>query len=288
MDKARGQRGQTRDESDVPTLPDIIVTSDFDALIRRIADDFLEAFRSSVAERGVFNVALAGGSTPRPLYQTLARPEISEQFDWGVAKIFFGDERCVPPDHADSNYRMAYESLLGRAPIPSERIYRMPAEREDLEGAAAEYALLLGEHLQRNAEGVPGFDLVLLGVGGDGHVASLFPGGRAIGLSDRWVTPEEAPSSGQKRLTVTLPVIRASRRVWLLCRGEEKAGVLAAAAPEILAEAECVLPVSMARPEIGECRWYLDESAASMLAPEVLGALKFERPKPALERGKGI
>jgi 6-phosphogluconolactonase len=257
----------------VPILPQIIVASDFDTLTRQVAEDFMEASQVAIAERGAFNVALAGGSTPRPLYQALAGLEMSEKIDWGAVRVFFGDERCVSPDHVDSNYHMACESLLCHVPIPPAQIHRMPAEQDDSEAAAAEYGRVLAEYLERDDNGVPPFDLVLLGVGADGHVASLFPGGCALDVSDRWVAADRAPGGqGLMRLTITLPVIRASQHVWFLCRGVEKAETLATVAGEIAVSETRTLPAANAYPRKGEWRWYLDEPAASKIACEFPGA----------------
>lgn len=192
------------------------------------------------------SLALAGGSTPRPVYRELSqRPGLP----WERVEAFFGDERAVPPDHPDSNYRMAREALLERVPVPPERVHRMEAERDDRDAAAREYGALLPERL----------DLLLLGIGSDGHTASLFPDSTALGEEERRVVPSEAPDEPRARLTVTPPVIRMARAAIVLARGEAKAGAVTAALEGPPDPGPC--PARLAR----DRTWILDEEAASGL-----------------------
>jgi 6-phosphogluconolactonase len=176
-----------------------------------------------MAARGRWSVALAGGSTPRLLYRTLADGDPSERIDWPRAQIFFGDERSVPPDHAESNYRMARETLLGRISVPAEQVHRMRGEAADLDGAAAAYEAEL-----RNADPapVPVIDLVILGMGPDGHTASLFPGTTALDERRRLCVAVDVAKLATRRLTLTYPVFEAAREVMFLIVGQDKAHTL--------------------------------------------------------------
>ena len=163
----------------------LLEVADAEELSRRAAEEFVRRARGRR-----FCVALAGGSTPRRLYQLLACAPYRERVDWTQVEFFFGDERTVPPDHADSNFRMANETLLGQLVLPDRQIHRMTGERDDLDAAAAEYA----NEIEQVVGGTPpAFDLVLLGMGRDGHTASLFPGTAALSERRRWVVPNLVP-----------------------------------------------------------------------------------------------
>jgi 6-phosphogluconolactonase len=194
---------------------------------RRIAD----AARDSVARSGAFRIALAGGSTPRAAYELLARRDAC---DWPRWHVFFGDERCVPSDHADSNFRMASESLLTRVPIPAANVHRVRTEVGKPAAIAAGYERELRSAFPEvQPPAFPRFDLVLLGLGPDGHTASLFPGSRALAEGDRWVAPVlDAPKSPRERVTLTLPVLNAATSRLVLVSGADKSAALAAALAE--------------------------------------------------------
>ena len=200
---------------------------------------------SSVVARGWASIALAGGETPRPVYQRLAAMTLP----WTKIDVFFGDERAVPPDHRDSNYHMAAESLLDPAGVPMARRHRMPADAADRTSAAAEYAELLPERL----------DLLVLGVGRDGHTASLFPGSRAVRESWHRVVPSESPVPPTLRLTITPPVIAAARARLVLARGRDKAAAVSRALEGAEDAEQC--PVQLARAGV----WLLDDDAAQGL-----------------------
>lgn len=193
------------------------------------------------------SLALAGGSTPRPAYARLAA---GEEVPWSRVEVYFGDERAVRPDDPDSNYRMARETLLDRISLPEDRVHRMEAEREDREAAAEAYARLLPRRL----------DLLLLGIGEDGHTASLFPGSAAAREEERRVLWSGSPKHPHPRMTVTPPVIRSARLVIVLARGAGKAGAVARALEGPLVPASC--PAQLARGGV----WLLDEEAAAGLA----------------------
>jgi 6-phosphogluconolactonase len=199
---------------------DLHVLADAAAAGRAAAAWIADAAARAVAARGRFVVALAGGSTPRTAYALLAG-ELRDRVPWERVHVCFGDERCVPPDDPASNYRMARETLLDRVPIPAPNVLRMPGELPPDDGAArAERDLraLLGD------DPADALDVALLGVGGDGHTASLFPGGPALGERARWVVPAEAPPgvAPHWRLTLTLPVLCGAREVVVLAAGAEK------------------------------------------------------------------
>ncbi|MBW3636445.1 MAG: 6-phosphogluconolactonase [Armatimonadetes bacterium] len=210
------------------------------------------AARESVAARGRFSLALSGGSTPRALYELLATPDWKSRFEWEQCDVFFGDERAVAPDDALSNFKMASEALLRHVPA---RVHRMEGERVDLGSAARDYETRL------RALGGP-LDVVLLGLGDDGHTASLFPHSPQLNEVEGWVTATPiAPMEPRvRRLTLSFPAINAARKVWFLVSGVGKAERVA----EVLDGPRDVerLPSQGVAPQNGELVWFLDEEAA--------------------------
>lgn len=225
-------------------------------LAAEAARGFVELGEAAVAERGFFAVVLAGGSTPEATYEALARDYADRPF-WRNTHVFFGDERTVPPEDEDSNYRMAREALLDHVQVAS--VYRMKGDLTP-EMAAAEYE----RDLQGFFGGVetPVFDLIQLGIGGDGHTASLFPRTPALDVRDRWVATNPVEKLDTDRLTLTVPVLNAARAVWFLVAGEGKAEAVA----EVLeGDADPYeYPSKLVRPEGGPV-WMLDRAAASGL-----------------------
>ncbi len=247
----------------------IEILPDADALALRAADLFAFAAQESAAARGRFAVALSGGETPRALFRMLARQQFSQKIPWRRVQLYWGDERCVPPDDAASNYGMARETFIRHVPIPEENVHRMRGEDEP--GAAAltyEKELRALAAQERPRSDIPVFDLVLLGLGLDGHTASLFPRTRALDVEERWVVQNQAPD-GSARLTVTYPVINAARRVWFLVSGARKAGMVAEVL-EGLRVPEAV-PAQGVTPVPGTLTWLLDEDAAAELSPALRG-----------------
>lgn len=220
------------------------------------AHTFVEEARNAIQESGRFAVALAGGSTPKSTYETLAA-EYGEtkDLDWGRVHFFFGDERSVPPDHEDSNYRMAYEALLSHVAAGS--VHRMRGELKPAEAAA------LYEHeLKQFFGGPPRFDLVLLGIGEDGHTASLFPRTPALDARDRWAVENPVEKLSTVRLTLTVPTINAARTVVFLIAGEGKAEAL-----KKILEGDADprdYPAKFVQPTSGPI-WLVDEAAAGLL-----------------------
>ena len=247
--------------------PTVTIVPDPDALADAAARLTVDVAAQAIATRGRFMWALAGGETPRTTYERLALPPFRERVDWRHTWVFFGDERAVPPDHAGSNYRMAHEALLSRVPIPAAQVLRIRGEAEDLEVAAAEYARALGEAFGTRRGALPRFDLVLLGLGVDGHTASLFPDSPVVREVFRAVAAVHvAAASIPQRLTLTLPVLNAAARVVFLVAGAEKAKVVKA----VLSE-RATLPAAMVRPADGELVWLLDRAAAAQLSPAAKG-----------------
>ncbi len=233
---------------------------DAHGLYRAVAAELVACATQAMNARDRFTVALAGGSTPRPLYELLASPEFSEQLDWTRTEVFFGDERCVPPDDVRSNFRMAADALLAHVPLPADRIHRIHGE-ENPAFAALHYV----QELQAAFRCVdaPRFDLILLGMGENGHTASLFPGGAALRESVRLVVPQYVESQQEWRITLTLPLLNAAAAVWVLIQGAAKTGVLQRVLEgPFLPE---VLPVQGLAPAHGQLVWWLDRAAAAAL-----------------------
>lgn len=225
-------------------------------LAEAAARGFAATAAEAIEERGRFAVVLAGGSTPKAAYEILAR-DYADRVDWSRVHVFFGDERTVPPEHEDSNYRMAREALLDHVPVGG--VHRMQAELPPDEAAAA-----YEEELRAffRTEEFPDFDLILLGIGGDGHTASLFPETSALEIHDRWVVANPVLKLETTRITLTVPVINAARAVYFLVAGEGKAEALR----EILGGAPDPreYPASLIQPSNGP-EWMLDRAAASLL-----------------------
>jgi 6-phosphogluconolactonase len=223
------------------------------------ARDFATRATEAIDEHSRFAVTLAGGSTPEATYEVLAR-DYADRLDWGNVHFFFGDERSVPPEHEDSNYRMARETLLDHVSAGS--VHRMRGELLPEEAAAA-YVEELREFF--GPDGPPRFDLILCGLGEDGHTLSLFPETAALEVTDRWVVANPVLKLETTRLTLTLPVVNAARAITFLVAGEGKAG----AVREILeGDADpSAYPAKLVRPQDGNLTWMLDRAAAGSLGP---------------------
>ncbi len=238
---------------------------DPEALARAVAERWVELAAEAARARGRFHVALAGGSTPRRLYRLLAETPYRERIPWAQVHLWFGDERCVPPDHPESNYRMVRESLLDRVPIPPEQVHRMEGEAEDPAEAATRYARELTSQLPLSAQGVVQFDLILLGMGTDGHTASLFPGTPVLRERARLVEAVHVERLGRWRITLTLPVIDHAHHVLFLVTGAEKAAVIREV---FIGRPSPPYPVQLIQPR-GQVEWHLDEAAAAELPEEL-------------------
>jgi 6-phosphogluconolactonase len=223
---------------------------------------FIESAIASVADRGRFSIALSGGSTPRAVFARLAGDETARlKVSWRQIDWWWSDERTVPPGDPDSNFRMAFESLLGHVPIDPARVHRLKGEVEPAQ-AASEYERELRAAFGVSAGEIPRFDLVLLGLGADGHTASLFPGTPAVTERERLVVANDVPAMRAVRLTFTLPLINRARRVAFLVSGAEKAPILA----RVLEGPRGALPAQLVSPDDGELVWIVDSAAARDLA----------------------
>lgn len=245
-------------------MAEIKRVKDASALYRAGADEFAAAAREAVDARGVFHVALSGGSTPRGMYELLAGNEKWRgQVAWDRVQFWWGDERTVPAGDAESNYRMAQDALLARVPVEEGQVHRMRGEMPDADQAAQEYEQELQAAFGATARACPQFDLILLGMGAEGHTASLFPGTRALNETTRWVVGNWVGKLYTWRITFTAPLINCARAVVFLVAGEDKAlairGVL-----EGPYEPE-QLPAQLVKPEEGRLVWMLDDKAAGQL-----------------------
>lgn len=216
-----------------------------------------------VRESGKFTAVLSGGSTPRTMLSLLAEKPFADSLPWPAIKFFWGDERCVQPDHADSNFRMATETLLSKIPLPPENVFRIPAEDEDHNRAAENYSMTLRQSL--NSES-PQFDLVFLGMGADGHTASLFPGTEALQAKNQIAVANFVEKLNSWRITLTAQTINQARNIIFLVAGEDKAEAL----KEVL-EGEHhpeKYPSQLIQPSNGSLLFMLDEAAANLLTDD--------------------
>jgi 6-phosphogluconolactonase len=239
----------------------IRVLPDPEALAEAAARLVVEHAQTAIDARGRVSIALSGGSTPRELHRRLASPPLIDQVDWSRVHIFFGDERCVPPADENSNFRMAEETLLGRVPVPRAQVHRMHGERPPQE-AAADYERELATFF---GDDPPRLDIVLLGMGDNGHTASLFPGLKAVHEHERWVVAEYVPEVGMWRITLTPVVLNLAGETVFLVAGAAKADMLR----EVLEgpyEPDRK-PAQAIRPTPGEVTWLVDAAAAAKLSP---------------------
>ena len=208
---------------------DVTVLDDPAAVAIATADRLVAIAGEAIAERGIFRVALSGGGTPKQVYPLLLEPRRRDVVEWSRVEFFWGDERAVPPDHPESNFGVAYHMLISHLPgARNDRIHRMAAESADIDGAALTYESEIRLAFDARGHEPPPFDLVWLGMGPDGHTASLFPGSDALDESDRWVVGNWAPSQAAWRMTMTYPLINAAREALFVVTGADKAPALRA------------------------------------------------------------
>ncbi len=245
----------------------IEVYADRRSLARGAAERWIMLYEAALADKGMFHVALAGGSTPRELYQLLSQPEFSSRIKWQYVHIYFGDERFVPPVHEESNFKMAKEALLDHIPIPSPNVHRIETEVGNPQTVASRYEAILVDKLPKSQQGIPQFDLILLGIGPDGHTASLFPGTDILQQREHFVAAVYVEQKATWRISLTFPVINAARHLLFLVAGKDKREIIR----EVLSSRgeEPSFPVQMLEP-VGELEFYLDAEAAAGL----------ERPVP--------
>jgi 6-phosphogluconolactonase len=239
---------------------EFIVQPDRDAVAEAAADWLITSARSALEQRGVFRVALSGGSTPKAVYPLLtAEPRVGK-VDWSRVEFFWGDDRSVPPDDPESNYGVAHELLISRLPgVRSERVHRMPSDAVDRDAAALAYEGELLDVFKPIDGALHAFDLIWLGMGPDGHTASLFPGSQALDVTDRWVVPNWAPELATWRMTFTFPLIDAARQVLFVVCGADKAAALADVRGD-----DSQLPAARVHAE--RTAWLIDAEAAPRTA----------------------
>lgn len=239
------------------------VYDDADALAAAVANRVIEIVQESVDRHGYCLAALAGGSTPKRLYQLLATDEYRTRIDWSKLHFFLGDERYVPLDHPDSNYRMARESLLDHVSIPADQWRPVPTDLEP-EAAARAYEALIRKTCNTPDDEIPAFDLILLGIGGDGHTASLFPDTEALEVHDRLVVENWVPQQDSMRISFTIPLLTAARQTILMATGDDKADAVYRAIEGSPNLSET--PSQVLRESEGDVIFALDQAAAAKLA----------------------
>lgn len=243
--------------------PDIIICDDRDALNVEAANRFVAIANDAIAERGRFMVALSGGSTPKMLFELLATDEWRGKVDWAKTHLFWGDERYVPKDHADSNYRMTREALISKIDIPEGNVHRVQTEGGTPDEVAHVYADTLRKVFGIGEGEVPRFDLIHLGLGDDGHTASMFPGTQAMHETEKLVVAVWVEKFQSNRITTTPVVLNNAAEVQFLVAGGSKKDVV----PQVIRGAyePDRLPSQTVRPSNGTLRWLLDKDAAAGL-----------------------
>ena len=205
------------------------VLPDADAVAEATADRFVDAAARAIDDRGIFRVALSGGSTPKRVYPLLLEPARRDAVDWSRVEFFWGDERSVPPDHPESNFGVAYRTLISHLPdVRTDRVHRMPAEAPQIDAAALSHESELRLAFDARGNAPPAFDLIWLGMGPDGHTASLFPDTEALDEAERWVVANWVAAQATWRMTLTFPVLNAARQVLFVVTGADKAPALSA------------------------------------------------------------
>src|SRR5215467_910290 len=251
---------------------EIRILADANAIAQTAAAEFVEAAREAVCLKDSFSVALAGGSTPKALYALLLNNgPLRAMVPWDKIQFFFGDERHVPPDDADSNFRMASETMLAKAPVDSNQVHRIKGEIASAAVAAEEYERDLCSSFRLKEGQLPRFDLVLLGMGPEGHTASLFPGTKALKEERRIVVSNWVGKLYTDRITLTPPVLNNAARVVFMAHGAEKAPALKAVLEGPYEPDQ--LPAQIIQPRQGKVLWLADPTAARMLAPQAKGAV---------------
>jgi len=244
-------------------MKEIHVLPDIDSISQIVAEQWQILSEQAIAAHNGFHIALSGGSTPRRLFEFLATSAYSTSIDWSRTHVYFGDERSVPADHKDSNFKMASDALLDRVKIPGAQIYRMSADAEDIQKAADDYSALLGMKLPMSDDGQIQFDFVLLGLGDDGHTASLFPDTAILEEKDKRVSAVYVDKMSTWRMSLTLPVINNARNIAMLVAGENKKTILAKVLDDTATTA--LYPVQMLQPR-GKIDWYIDSAAAQAIS----------------------
>ena len=260
--RLRAGRGKPRPYMTAMVKPEIKIFPDLEHLSWAAATRFEELARIKALEKQPFTAALSGGSTPKRLFELLGSPTFAGRVRWQNVYLFQVDERCVPPDDPRSNYRMIRQALLDHTPLPQENFHRLAGEKSDLEQACRQYEEQMARVLLPPASGWPRLELVLLGMGPDGHTASLFPGTAALEEQKAWVCPNYVEKLKTHRLTMTLPVLNTAANIIFMVSGADKADVLRA----VLEGPPGQFPAQRVQPVSGRLSWFLDEAAAHRLS----------------------
>ena len=244
---------------------EIRILADGAAIAKRAAQEFVRAAASAVGEKGSFNVALAGGSTPKTLYGLLVNdPTLRSQLPWDKIHLFFGDERHVAPDQPDSNFRMATEAMISKSPLKPEQVTRIKGEYADADAAALEYEKALREYFKLKDGEYPRFDLVLAGMGNEGHTLSLFPGTKALHADGRLVVRNWIGKLSTDRITLTAPAASNAAQIMFMVTGADKAPALKSVLEGPFEPEQ--LPAQLLQPRNGKLLWLVDTAAGSMLS----------------------
>ncbi len=244
----------------------ILLGQNLPAFYEKAAQLFLESVAQAVRERGQAVVALSGGSSAKPFFSLLAGAYTRDRIPWSSLYIFWVDERCVPPNHPDSNYGAAKDLLLSKVPIAPSHVFRMAGEMEPASAAAKAYDQGLRAFFKLSKT-IPTFDFIILGMGEDGHTASLFPKSEALLEKDHWAAAPYVDKFSAHRITLTLPVINNARRVLMMCPGASKSDSV-----KLIFQADPAstnTPAQMVKPITGELIWMLDQESASKLPPDI-------------------
>lgn len=239
----------------------IYICQNRDDLSKTLAESLVELSNQSVQKGGRFTVALSGGSTPKSLYSLLAEPQFRDRIPWDKTHLFWGDERSVPHDSTESNYNMARQSLISRLSIPTENVHPTVGQDINPQKSADDYTQVLKKMFGLADRSFPKFDCILLGLGPDGHTASLFPGTEALADHKNLVVANYVEKFKSYRITFTLPVLNAARQVIFMVAGEDKKDIL----PQVLKSDPVVYPAQLIRPTEGQVSWYVDQAAAQNL-----------------------
>lgn len=238
-----------------------IILENLQDLNQHVAEWFCQISSQAISSHGKCHIALAGGNTPRALYELLASENYSGRIDWQHVNFYFGDERAVPLDHEQSNFRMAHEAILDKLSIPATNIFPLIPDLENLENSAQHYEKILKRELPLSDDGIPVFDLILLGMGADGHTASLFPDTEILQVNDHLVSKVYVEKFSAWRVSFTYPLLNNAAHIAIMVAGDDKAGKL----KQIFVDKSGDSPIEGLQPK-GELRWYLDSTAAKYIS----------------------
>ena len=243
---------------------EVRILADGATIARRAAQEFLKSANTAVTTKGSFSVVLAGGSTPKALYALVASDALRGQLPWDKMQLFFGDERNVKPTHPESNFRMATETLISKVPLKPEQVHRIKAENQDTEQAAREYEQELRSHFKLADGEAPRFDLVLLGMGNEGHTLSLFPGTKALRDNGRLVVRNWVGKLLAERVTLTAPAVNNAAVIMFMVAGADKSLALKAVLEGPFEPEQ--LPAQLIDPKNGRLLWLVDATAGGILS----------------------